>query len=115
MVNDLPDEVIAQALEDCHLHGLTKRLHDSARWSELLSPGELQRISFARILLHQPEWIFLDESTSSLDLANEKYLYKLLKEKLPNSTVISVGHQASTEAFHEAIIDMEKYSAQVSS
>jgi putative ATP-binding cassette transporter len=112
---DLPDEEINQALVDCHLQNLTNRLHETARWSELLSPGELQRISFARILLHKPDWIFLDESTSSLDLANEKYLYKLLKEKLPRSAVISVGHQASTEAFHDAIIDMEKYSAHLSS
>lgn len=114
-VTMVSDEVIHQALEDCHLHSLRSRLHESARWSELLSPGELQRISFARILLHRPEWIFLDESTSSLDLANEKYLYKLLKEKLPRSTVISVGHQASTEAFHDTIIDIEKYSAHPSS
>jgi len=109
------DEVVSQALEDCHLHNLIQRLYEAARWSELLSPGELQRISFARILLHKPDWIFLDESTSSLDLANEKYLYKLLKEKLPRSAVISVGHQASTEAFHDAIIDLEKYSAHPSS
>ncbi len=108
---DVPDAVVKKALEDCRLKNLGERLHETARWSELLSPGELQRISFARILLHKPEWIFLDESTSSLDLANEKYLYTLLQEKLPRSAVISVGHQASTEAYHSVIIDMEKYSA----
>lgn len=111
---DLSDEVINQALQDCHLQNLVNRLHETARWSELLSPGELQRISFARILLHKPEWIFLDESTSSLDVANEKYLYNLLKERLPASTVVSVGHHTSAEFFHDVVIDMEKYSAQQS-
>jgi putative ATP-binding cassette transporter len=106
---EFSDEVIKQALTDCHLQGLTNRLHESARWSEILSPGELQRINFARILLHKPEWVFLDESTSSLDLENEKYLYNLLKEKLSGCTVVSVGHQPSMEAFHETVIDMGQY------
>ncbi len=105
----LADDTIRQVLEACHLKNLTDRLQESARWSELLSPGELKRINFARILLHKPEWIFLDESTSSLDLANEAYLYQLLKTTLPNSAIISIGHQPSVEAFHDTIIDMSKY------
>lgn len=105
----IPDEKMSQVLEECHLQNLIHRLHDAARWSELLSPGELQRVNFARIFLHQPEWIFLDESTSSLDLGNEKYLYELLREKLPHSTVISIGHQTSVEAYHDKIIDISRY------
>ena len=62
-------------------------------WS--LSPGELERVTFARLFLYKPDWVFLDESTSNLDQANEKYLYGLLKTKLPNCTVISIGHQIS--------------------
>lgn len=112
---EVSDEAINEILDTCHLHNLNNRLHESARWSELLSPGELQRISFARILLHKPEWIFLDETTSSLDIENEKYLYRVLKEKLPQSAVISVGHHTTTEAFHDQIIDMEKYSTHLNS
>jgi len=98
-----------QALEDCHLNNLSKRLHETAMWSEQLSPGELERVTFARIFLHKPDWVFMDESTSSLDLANEKYLYGLLKSKLPNCTVISIGHQLSLDAFHDTTINMARY------
>lgn len=108
---EIADETLKQILTECNLPHLTKRLYESARWSELLSPGELQRINFARIFLHQPQWVFLDEATSSLDLDNEKYLYQLLKKKLPTATVISVGHQPSVAAFHEHIIDMSQYSS----
>jgi vitamin B12/bleomycin/antimicrobial peptide transport system ATP-binding/permease protein len=109
--SEVTDDEIKNILQECHLSNLTQRLHESSRWSEVLSPGELQRINFARVLLHKPQWIFLDESTASLDLDNEKYLYNLLKEKLPNSTIVSIGHRQSVEAFHDKIIDMNKYSA----
>lgn len=111
--SEITDEEIRQVLQECHLNNLTQRLHESARWTEMLSPGELQRINFARVLLHKPRWIFLDESTAFLDLDNEKYLYNLLKERLPNSAIISIGHRKSVEAFHSKIIDMNKYVALV--
>ncbi|HVY53792.1 MAG TPA: ABC transporter ATP-binding protein/permease [Gammaproteobacteria bacterium] len=107
--SNISDDEIKAALEDCRLPHFVNRLNESARWSELLSPGELQRINFARVLLHKPRWIFLDESTASLDVDNEKYLYNLLKSKLPDSTIISVGHRQTVEAFHSKIIDFSKY------
>lgn len=105
----ITDDEIKGVLTECHLSNLAQKLDESARWSEVLSPGELQKINFARVLLHKSQWIFLDESTASLDLENEKYLYNLLKEKLPNSTIISIGHRQSVEAFHDKIIDINKY------
>jgi putative ATP-binding cassette transporter len=54
--------------------------------------------------------VFLDESTSMLDLANESYLYKLLRERLPNCSIITVAHHASVDEFHDEVIDMAKYS-----
>lgn len=106
LAKKLPD-----ILQKCHLEQFIPRLDETALWSEQLSPGEQQRIAFARILLHKPDWVFLDESTSMLDLANEKYLYQLLKQTLPHCSVVSVGHRPSLEAHHDHIIDMEKYSA----
>lgn len=100
---------IKVVLNLCRLNYLTPRLHEVANWSEQLSPGELQRIAFARVLLHQPDWVFLDESTSMLDLDNEKALYELIQTSLPNCSIVSVGHRPSLEAYHDHVIQMSKY------
>lgn len=100
---------VERTLIDVNLEHLIPRLNDTAMWSEQLSPGELQRIAFARVLLSKPDWVFLDESTSMLDLKNETRLYKLIHEKLPNCSIISVGHRPSLDEFHDTVIDMEKF------
>ena len=46
-------------------------------WKEVLSMGEQQRLSFARLLLTKPEFALLDESTSALDHANELAMYQV--------------------------------------
>ena len=102
---------IKTILKDCRLEHLIVRLQETAAWSEQLSPGELQRIGFARVFLHQPDWVILDESTSMLDVANEENLYQLLRAKLPHCSVISVGHRPTLSAYHDEIIDMQDYAA----
>lgn len=103
------EKELEQILRDCHLENFVSRLHETATWSEQLSPGEQQRIAFARVLLHKPDWVFMDESTSMLDLANEEHLYQLLKSRLPSCSVISVGHRPSLEIHHENVINMVRY------
>lgn len=106
------DAELAKLLEACGLHNLVDQMHETKAWSENLSPGELQRIAFVRILLNKPDWVFLDESTSSLDLNNEKKMYELLKTHLPNCSVISVGHRPSLTEFHDHEINMADYSVE---
>ncbi|HTM63075.1 MAG TPA: ABC transporter ATP-binding protein/permease [Gammaproteobacteria bacterium] len=106
------EKQVPDILVKCNLEHLIPRLTESAAWSEQLSPGEQQRVAFARVLLHKPDWVFLDESTSMLDVANEKRVYHLLKSELPHCSIISVGHRPTLDEYHEHIIDMAKYSAQ---
>jgi vitamin B12/bleomycin/antimicrobial peptide transport system ATP-binding/permease protein len=108
------EKELPQILRDCNLESFIPRLRETASWSEQLSPGEQQRITFARIFLHKPDWVFLDESSSMLDLANEDRLYRLLKTRLPNCSIVSIGHRPSIDIHHEYIINMEKYSHQIS-
>ena len=108
-VHSVSDAEVIDILNDCGLHELVPRLHEVSMWSEQLSPGELQRIAFARVLIQKPYWVFLDEATSALDLSNEKHLYELLKEKVPNCSMISIGHQPSVEAFHDHQINVMQY------
>lgn len=103
---------LKEVLHDCHLAHFVPRLNETAHWSEQLSPGEQQRIAFARVLLHQPDWVFLDETSSMLDIANEDYLYRLLKTKLPHCSIVSVGHNPHLEAYHDHVIDMTEYTAE---
>jgi lipoprotein-releasing system ATP-binding protein len=78
--------------------GLAGRLsHRPAR----LSGGEQQRVALARALLAKPEWIFLDEATASLDPTAEEDLYRILKQRLPNTTLVSIAHRPSVADFHD--------------
>jgi putative ATP-binding cassette transporter len=69
-----------------------------------LSPGEQQRVAFARALLFRPDWLFLDEASTALDEATEAELYRMLKQHLPDTTLISIAHDTRVVAFHDARI-----------
>lgn len=95
------DEDIREALEAVGLSRLTENLDDARYWAQELSPGEQQRLAFARMLLQKPDWLFLDEATSAVDEPGEQALYTLLRSRLPRAGVISVGHRETLAAFHE--------------
>ena len=72
----------------------------------MLSPGEQQRIAFARILLTKPKAVFLDESTSALDEGLEFMLYNLVRTELPNTILVSVSHRSTVEQHHTHQLDL---------
>jgi len=76
------DATLREALAAVELPELAGRLDEAEHWALRLSPGEQQRIAFARALLQKPDWLFLDEATSALDEATEARLYRLLRERL---------------------------------
>ena len=59
------DQTAAEILAACELGPFADRLHESANWAMAMSPGEQQRLAFARALLVKPDWLFLDEATSA--------------------------------------------------
>ncbi|HWM76622.1 MAG TPA: ABC transporter ATP-binding protein/permease [Methylomirabilota bacterium] len=94
------DKTLREALEAVDLKELTGRLDEAAHWALQLSPGEQQRMAFARALVQKPDWLFLDEATSALDEATEARLYRLVRERLPETMVFSIGHRATLGPFH---------------
>ena len=94
------DEMI-EVLKQVSLGHLQDRLEQEQDWTRILSLGEQQRLAFARLLLHKPKVAFLDEATASMDEGLEDNMYRLLKERLPHTTVISVGHRSTLQAFHQ--------------
>lgn len=96
----ITDEALREGLEAVGLPKLAERLGENAHWSMQLSPGEQQRIAFARALVQKPDWLFLDEATSAVDEGTEQCLYALVKERLAGTAVVSIGHRPTLGAFH---------------
>jgi len=94
------DVALREALDAVELRDLAGRLNEVGHWALQLSPGEQQRIAFARALVQKPDWLFLDEATSAVDEATEARLYRLVRERLAGTTLFSVGHRATLRAFH---------------
>ncbi|WP_129778020.1 ABC transporter ATP-binding protein/permease [Peristeroidobacter soli] len=100
--SDMTDEEMQAVLEKVCLPNLIEKaggLDADRDWSKVLSLGEQQRVSFARILISRPKYVFLDESTSAVDIPTEARLYKALIET--GATFISVGHRETILRFHD--------------
>ena len=93
-------ERMREVLSEVGLPKLAARLDEEEHWNRVLSLGEQQRLGIARALLQSPQFLFLDEATASLDEPSEAALYRLLQEKLPGTTIVSIGHRSTLEAFH---------------
>ena len=107
--NPIPKTILTGVLTDVGLGGLANQLDIVQDWSRKLSPGEQQRIAFARILLTKPAILFLDEVTSALDEESEVRLYGLLRTESWRPTVVSVGHRIALRRFHDKILDIANF------
>ncbi|HEU0229174.1 MAG TPA: ABC transporter ATP-binding protein/permease [Burkholderiaceae bacterium] len=90
----------AEILTRIHLGHLTDRLDEVADWGRILSLGEQQRLAFGRLLLAAPLAAFLDEATSAMDEGLEDAMYRLVRELLPNTILVSVGHRSTLVPHH---------------
>jgi putative ATP-binding cassette transporter len=106
VAGEFDDAAIQSALETVALGHLAGRLDETADWAKVLSPGEQQRIAFARVLLAKPKVVFLDESTSALDEGQEFALYRSLRAALPDCIVVSVSHRSTVEQHHDRRLEL---------
>jgi len=100
------DAEVGQALECCDLGNLIPKLDKFDRWDKELSLGEQERLAFARLLLHKPGWVFLDEATAALDEDSQGRVMGLFRNELKNTTVLSVGHRPDLAAYHTRTLQL---------
>ncbi|MFC5061697.1 ABC transporter ATP-binding protein/permease [Actinomycetospora atypica] len=97
---EVPDDEAGRVLREVALGHLVDRLDEEEVWWRTLSPGEQQRLGFARLVLTRPDVVFLDEATAALDEGLEHDLYSFVRRELPDLVLVSVGHRSSLETFH---------------
>jgi len=104
--DEIADDTVRETLNKVALAPLIDRLDEERDWAKVLSPGEQQRVAFARVLLTKPKAIFLDEATSALDEGLEYALYQLLRSELPDCVVVSVSHRRAVEQHHTQHLEL---------
>ncbi len=102
----ISDAEVADVLEAVGLARLASEIDDPANWGNRLSGGEQQRIAIARALLTKPDWLLLDEATSALDEAGQEEIYRLIETRLPDTTVVSIGHRSSLIPLHQRFLHL---------
>jgi len=106
---EVEEQDLKQVLEQVNLADLDERFggFDAEQdWADVLSLGEQQRLTFARLLLNKPKYAILDEATSALDLGNEERLYQHLREK--GTTFLSVGHRSTLANYHQSLLELSQ-------
>jgi vitamin B12/bleomycin/antimicrobial peptide transport system ATP-binding/permease protein len=98
---DIPDATLREMLVKVMLPHLVDLLDEEQDWVKVLSPGEQQRVAFARVLLTKPKAVFVDEATSAMDEGLELTMYRLLRAELPGTIVVSVSHRSTVEQHHQ--------------
>ncbi|MFH5210746.1 ABC transporter ATP-binding protein/permease [Antrihabitans sp. NCIMB 15449] len=104
---DVSDETLREALDKVSLGHIANRLDEEEDWAKVLSPGEQQRVAFARILLIKPKLVFLDEATSAVDEGLEYALYKLVREEVPELILVSVAHRSTVDQHHTQKLELD--------
>jgi putative ATP-binding cassette transporter len=101
-------EQVAKVLEKVELGYLVERLDEDGPWDQTLSGGEKQRLAFARVLLHRPDIIVLDEATAALDTPSQDRVMRMLWQELKDATVVSIGHRPELADFHHRKIILRR-------
>ena len=78
--------------------------HSPQEWHAALSPGQRQLLVCARVFVHSPALVLLDEATSAMPAADEARIYSSLRAR--RIAFVSIGHRTSLEPHHDEILDL---------
>jgi len=102
------DMVIGEALRRVGLDALITRLDEMAKWDQVLSIEDQQRLGFARLLLKRPDWIFMEEAFDTLDAAGEKAMIEVLRQEFDKATIVAIGHSDTLNGFETRQFVLER-------
>ncbi|MCR6630798.1 MAG: ABC transporter ATP-binding protein/permease [Magnetospirillum sp.] len=105
--DNFEEPALNAALQRVGLGHLAGRLEETNTWENVLTLGEQQRLGFARLLLHRPNWIFIQEATDGMHPDAEHEMMQLVRDEFPDATVITVGYHSQLEAYHERKLSLE--------
>lgn len=105
----VPDKELLRALEEVGLEEILQRIPHGfdafLDWNTMLSTGEQQRMAFARLLLAQPHFAFLDEATTAIDAESEELLYGLVSKI--TKAHMSIGYRENLAKYHHTLIELK--------
>jgi putative ATP-binding cassette transporter len=102
------DLEVGRVLTDVGLPRLADKADQVARWDQRLSNGERQRLAIARLILHKPDVLVLDDALSALDEASQAALTKRLRAALPRAVIVSLGQTEPPPGLHDRTLTMER-------
>lgn len=98
-VGDFTKEASLRALEQLDLDRLGPMLDRSARWDVILSEAEQQHLAFARVLLHAPRWLVIDEAFDALEDEQRVRVRELLSKNLARTGILYIGRAVAHDSF----------------
>ncbi len=102
------EATLTAALARCGLAHLVGRLDDVQRWKDTLSNSERERLGFARLLVHKPGWVFLDEAMGHLDDAELASMMRIFREELADAAVVTIEHRAGLAQYHDRTLSLAR-------
>jgi putative ATP-binding cassette transporter len=102
------DLSMARALERVGLRHLAPSLDREERWDQTLSLEEQQCLAFARLLLHRPRWILLDDALGALDEDDRQSMLSIFEDELAASAVVSIGRSPARRGFYDRTLHMRR-------
>lgn len=103
------EAAVAQALQRVGLARLASRLNETAVWEHELGVSDQQRLGFARLLLHRPDWIFMQEPTDALDAEGEREMMTLLQSEFPHATILTISQRVVMRRYHGRHLVLQRH------
>jgi putative ATP-binding cassette transporter len=98
------NQQVKTVLERVQLEHLIPLLDEEERWDKSLSLDQQQRLVFARLLLHKPSYVVLDDVGAALAEEHRQLMYQLFKEELEASTVVNITRTQPTDSFYHRTV-----------